>query len=46
MSIFVAGLLAGFAGGFISAGAGVGLFLWRRQRRALAVRMVLGNSDI
>ncbi|MCE2578011.1 hypothetical protein [Gluconacetobacter entanii] len=45
MSIFVAGLLAGFAGGFISAGAGMELFLWRRQRRALAVRMTLGNLD-
>ncbi|WP_275399314.1 hypothetical protein [Novacetimonas maltaceti] len=42
MSIFVAGLLAGFAGGFISAGAGVGLFVWRRRRRAMAVRMALG----
>ena len=45
VSIFVAGLLAGFAGGFISAGAGMGLFLWRKRRRALAVRMALGNPD-
>ncbi|MCE2578054.1 hypothetical protein NO263_12115 [Gluconacetobacter entanii] len=42
MSIFVAGLLAGFAGSLVSAGAGVGLFLWRRQRRACAVQMALG----
>jgi len=45
VSLFVAGLLVGFAGGLISAGAGMGLFLWRQQRRALAVRMALGNSD-
>ncbi len=45
VSLFVAGLLVGFAGGLISAGAGVGLFLWRQQRRAQAVRMALGSPD-
>ncbi|WP_167400414.1 hypothetical protein [Gluconacetobacter entanii] len=45
MSIIVAGLLLGFAGGFASAGCGVALFMWRRRRRARAVTMALGPSE-